>query len=212
MKKSIFLVPVAALSIFACGSKSDKPADGADTVAIATTTEAPAGTATATDTLAEPFDINTIPKTDKDLGTFPYLAAPAKTEYINKGGKKSDLDQIFVPLKGILTPIEGPSFRAYVHAASGEQWQKFYVEKTYSDMITNLGGVKVSNEPVSKKEVDRIGTNSLQAGIDGSFDFWNQLPIQLYIIHKDSLEVYIQLQTNTSSGSIQIIERVSVPH
>ena len=153
------------------------------------------------------FNLEAIPTTDKDLGTFPYLSAPKKTEYINGGGELLEFDQTFVPLNGVLTPVEGPSFRAYIHAEGGEKWGQFYVEKSYEDMILSLGGVKVSDEPVSLEEVERIGTDKLRAGGDGSFDFWNSDPIKTYVIKKsDGTVVYIQLQANSASGSIQIAQ------
>lgn len=153
------------------------------------------------------FDLAEVPATDKYLGTFPYLSAPEKTEYINGGGELLEFDQTFVPLNGVLTPVEGPSFRAYVHAEGGEKWSQFYVEKSYDDIILNLGGVKISDESVSVEEVERIGTDKLRAGGDGSFDFWNSDPIKTYVIKKpDGTVIYIQLQANSSRGSIQIAQ------
>src|SRR5690606_23295163 len=161
------------LSLIACDNKSGDHAGGSDSASEnppATIGEAVENTDTEK---TSTFDISTIPTTDKNLGTFPYFTAPKRTHYINKGGKLLDYDQSFVAINGTFIPVEGPSFRAYIHKEKGEEWSPFYVEKSYEGMITKLGGVKVSDGSVSREEVDRIGTDKLKSGGEGSLDYWN---------------------------------------
>ncbi|GGE46328.1 OmpA family protein [Pedobacter psychrotolerans] len=204
MKKLIYFLSFA-LMVVSCSNPDTKQSTVADTV------QNPA----ADSSKAQPvekrgFDIRNIPVTKKDLGVFPYFSAPKKTVYINGGGKKKDFDQTYVPVNGILTPVEGPSFSAYIQAADGEEWQQFYVDNSYEDMIVSLGGVKIAEEVVTKEEVDRVGKDKLKSGDEGSFDYWSNIPIKTYLIKRsDSDIVYIQLQTTSTSGAIQIAEKGS---
>nr|WP_315424439.1 OmpA family protein [uncultured Pedobacter sp.] len=204
MKKLIYFLSFALLAV-SCSNPGSKQSKVADTVQ-----NTAADSSKAQPVEKRGFDIRNIPITKKDLGVFPYFSAPKKTVYINGGGKKKDFDQTYVPINGILTPVEGPSFSAYIQAADGEEWQQFYVDKSYEDMIVNLGGVKIAEEVVAKKEVDRVGNDKLKSGDEGSFDYWSNIPIKTYLIKRsDSDIVYIQLQTTSTSGAIQIAEKGS---
>lgn len=204
MKKLIYFLSFALL-IVSCSSPAGKQNTLNDTV------QNPA----ADSSKAQPvkkrgFDIRNIPVTKRDLGSFPYFSAPKKTVYINGGGKKKDFDQTYVPINGILTPVEGPSFSAFIHPADGEEWQQFYVDKSYEDMILGLGGVKIAEEVVTKEEVDRVGKDKLKSGDEGSFDYWSNIPIKTFLLKRsDNDIVYIQLQTTSTSGAIQIAEKGS---
>ncbi|MCX2584373.1 OmpA family protein [Pedobacter sp. MR22-3] len=204
MKKLIYLFS-SALLVASCSSNGGKHNTSNDTVQSKPLDSGKTKSVTNGD-----FDINKVPVTTKDLGVFPYFSAPKNTVYINGGGKRKAFDQTYVPINGILTPVEGPSFSAYIQKADGQEWQQFYVEKSYEDMIKSMGGVKIAEEVVSKKEVDRVGDDKLKSGDDGSFDYWSNIPIKTYVIRRsDSDFVYIQLQTTNTSGAIQIAEKGS---
>lgn len=204
MKKLIYFLSFALL-VVSCSNPGSKQSKVADTVQNPV-----ADSSKAQPVEKRGFDISNIPVTKKDLGVFPYFSAPKKTIYINGGGKKKNFDQTYVPLNGILTPVEGPSFSAFIQADNGEEWQQFYVDKSYEDMIVSLGGVKVAEGVVAKEEVDRIGKDKLKSGDEGSFDYWSNIPIKTYLIKRsDSDIVYIQLQTTSTSGAIQIAEKGS---
>lgn len=204
MKKIVYFL-LFTLLVVSCSSPGNKQSKSADTV------QNPVADSNKAQPIEKQgFDIRNIPVTKNDLGVFPYFSAPKKTIYINGGGKKKDFDQTYVPINGILTPVEGPSFSAYIQTADGEEWEQFYVDKSYEDMIIGLGGVKIAEGVVAKEEVDRVGKDKLKSGEEGSFDYWSNIPIKTYVIKRsDSDIIYIQLQTTGTSGAIQIAEKGS---
>lgn len=161
----------------------------------------------ASPTQAAPFDLSRLPVSSASLGDFPYLSAPKDTSYGNRGGAKVDFDVAYVVIDGRFIQVEGPWFGANLRADRGTKWAEAFVRKSYDEIIRSLGGVRVFHGSVPKAEIDRVKDEPGFRKSEGNFDYWNKPPISTYVIRKGpNAAVYIQLQTNTAGGSIQVAQ------
>lgn len=154
------------------------------------------------------FDINTIPVSDKDLGSFPFFTIPTDFEIQNKPLQRS-FDRIFFPINGVMQPFEGKAWKASLVGKrdAGDSWSLALFERSYDEAIKAVGGVKIYEGRVSKTELDRIKDQATYFGEEGSLDYWND-PVKVYAIHRANGEdVYIQLAGNSASGKLQILQK-----
>jgi outer membrane protein OmpA-like peptidoglycan-associated protein len=157
---------------------------------------------------SDKFDINSVPVSDKELGEFPFFSLPKGLEEQNKAIKRS-FDMLFFPINGIMTPIEGKVWKSYIVIAdkSEESWSLPYFLKSYDEIITSVGGVKIFDARVDKKELDRVKEQATYFGEEGSLDYWND-PVKTYIIRRaNGDDIYIQIAGNTASGQLQILQK-----
>lgn len=203
MKKTLIILSIGAL-LTACNKKTEQKTDAAkDTASIKNTTAAEK-------TLegANQFDINSVPVSTAEVGDFPFFSFPKGLEFQNKPVQRS-YDMLFVPLNGVMTPIEGKVWKTYVvnEKSNKEEWSLPYFLKSYDDAITKVGGVKIFDGKVSQQELDRIKTEAKYFGEEGSIDYWNE-PVKVYVIRRtNGDDIYIQLYANTSTGGIQIVQK-----
>ncbi|UKB82333.1 hypothetical protein LF887_15105 [Chryseobacterium sp. MEBOG06] len=203
MKKTLIILSIGTL-LAACNKKAEQKANAAkDTVAIENTTateKSPGGTAQ--------FDINSVPVSTAEVGDFPFFSLPKGLEFQNKPVQRS-YDMLFVPLNGLMTPIEGKVWKTYVEKekSNKEDWSLPYFLKSYDDAITKLGGVKIFDGKVSQQELDRIKQEAKYFGEEGSIDYWNE-PVKVYVIRRpNGDDIYIQVSGNTGVGVIQILQK-----
>lgn len=191
-----------ALLVISCNNNSEKQQDNdQDSLQIETSnTEPPANTAE--------FDINSIAISDKELGEFPFFSLPKGLQEQNKPIKRS-FDMLFVPINGIMTPMEGKVWKSYIVKAedSDEDWSLPYFLKSYDEAITSYGGVKIFDGKVSQQEIDRIKEQATYFGEEGSIDYWNEV-VKTYLIRRNNGEdIYIQISGNTAGGQLQILQK-----
>ncbi len=191
-----------ALLVISCNNNSEKQQDNdQDSLQIETSNiEQPANTAE--------FDINSIAISDKELGEFPFFSLPKGLQEQNKPIKRS-FDMLFVPINGIMTPMEGKVWKSYIVKAedSDEDWSLPYFLKSYDEAITSYGGVKIFDGKVSQQEIDRIKEQATYFGEEGSIDYWNEV-VKTYLIRRNNGEdIYIQISGNTASGQLQILQK-----
>ena len=168
-------------------------------------------------TSSETFDINTIPVSDKDLGTFPYLSAPDTYKY-NMGdegiSKKniSDFDKEYFAVNGKLIPQEGKTVKVTIEKDKSKDdgpFNSLIVDKSYDKAILALGGVKLPTVAIPQSEINRVGTKDLYEKHYGNSLDSNQLDdIKTYVIRTKDKEVWIQYYVlNNGSGRITILEK-----
>lgn len=191
-----------ALLVISCNNNSEKQQDNdQDSLQIETSnTEQRANTAE--------FDINSTAISDKELGEFPFFSLPKGLQEQNKPIKRS-FDMLFVPINGIMTPMEGKVWKSYIVKAedSDEDWSLPYFLKSYDEAITSYGGVKIFDGKVSQEEIDRIKEQATYFGEEGSIDYWNEV-VKTYLIRRNNGEdIYIQISGNTASGQLQILQK-----
>jgi outer membrane protein OmpA-like peptidoglycan-associated protein len=157
---------------------------------------------------SDKFDINSVPVSDKELGEFPFFSLPEGVEEQNKAIKRS-FDMLFFPIDGVMTPIEGKVWKSNIVKArkSEESWSLPYFLKSYDEIITSVGGVKIFDARVAKDELDRVKEQATYFGEEGSIDYWND-PVRVYLIRRaNGDDIYIQISGNTSSGYVQILQK-----
>jgi len=212
--KKLTLCALLAFSIIAC--KKDQTTENTTNVTVTDSTTAapkPETTTAATGT----FDINSIPVSDKDLGTFPYLSAPDTYKYnMGDGGisKKdiSDFDKEYFAVNGKLIPQEGKTVKVTIEKDKSKDDSPFnslIVDKSYDKAILALGGVKLPTVTIPQSEIDRVGVKDLYEKHYGNSLDANQLDaINTYVIRTKDKEVWIQYSLlNNGSGHITILEK-----
>jgi outer membrane protein OmpA-like peptidoglycan-associated protein len=157
------------------------------------------------------FDINSVPISNEELGEFPFFSLPKGVEEQNKPIKRS-FDMLFFPMNGVMTQMEGKVWKSNIVKAkdSEEDWSSPYFLKSYDDVITSVGGVKIFDGIVSREELDRIKEQATYFGEEGSIDYWNA-PVKTYLIRRaGGDDIYIQISGNSSSGKLQILQKASL--
>ena len=208
MKKSLIYAVLLALSLAACKKETTPDAADGDTTSVTKPNDK--------ETVADAaFDINKIPVSDKDLGTFPYLAPPEKYLYnynkdINPKNIKN-VDTEYFAVNGKLIAQEGKSYKINIDKPGSEE-TKFSgdeVLKHYKDVIAALGGVRVNDTDITQAEYDRIGKKVL---IDQGYGYTldpNLLDrIKTFIIRTKDKTVWVQLcLLDEESGRITVLEQ-----
>ncbi len=154
------------------------------------------------------FDINSLPVSDTDLGTFPFFSFPESLVELNTAVQKK-FDRLYFPINGAMTPFEGRVWKSYVTTKSGnyDDWSLIFFEKSYDEAIKAVGGVKVFDGEISTDEYERYHKLATYLGEEGSIGYADE-NIKVYAIHRaDGGDVFIQLSGNNSSGAINILQK-----
>ena len=208
MKKPMFCL-LLALSLAACKKETKETTTATDSTATEVKTETPASTTDA------PFDINTIPVSTKEPGTFPYLAPPEKYSYnYQKEANPKDIkdpDKEYFAVNGKLIPREGKTYKINIDKESSEglKFNALEVEKYYDSKIKELGGVQVDNNArITQEEYDRIGQTELITKHYGSSINVNLLDqIKTYVIRTKDKVIWVQFSLlDNESGNITVLE------
>ena len=214
-----FLLACAlAGGLTACGSK-DKAAEQAtetttapvaETPAAAPVTAAPA--ATADTAKAATFDINTVPVTSAELGSFPYLS-PLKGYSVNTSNSEEfDFERSYVYDGKNLVPVEGKVSQRLIHLNSGEKKaSELMIQRNYEDLLKTLGATKVHSGKVDQASLDKIGQD--EAYKHGKWVLSTDRATDTYIIRQKNKEVWVQVTPLGSDGdyAINVTERAAMP-
>lgn len=202
MKTSIVITLFLCFGLFSCNHTSSNQSD-----AQSDSASAPASEASATPAKSNHFDINNIPVSDKDIGTFPFFSLPEGLVSRNKAIQRK-YDRLFFPIDSVMTPLDGKVWKSDLTPKSGniDDWSLPFFEKSYDEAIKSAGGVKIFDGKVSRQELDRIEDQATYFGEEGSIDYWNE-PVRVYVIHRaDGGDIYIQVSGNTVGGQLQILQ------
>jgi len=208
MKKPLVYAVLLAFSLTACKKETTPDTANGDTTSVTKPNDKEAVGDSA-------FDINNIPVSDKDLGTFPYLAPPEKYLYnynkdINPKNVKN-VDTEYFAVNGKLIAQEGKSYKINIDKPGSEEtkFSSDEVLKHYKDVIAALGGVQVNDTDIAQAEYDRIGKKVL---IDKGYGYTldpNLLDrIKTFIIRTKDKTVWVQLcLLDEESGRITVLEQ-----
>lgn len=168
--KAHHVLPIAMTTLlFACnGILDQKEEHTTDTVIQPVLIDTSSGPVATKDTTQPVFNINSIPVSAQDLGTFPFFNAPEGYKYQNADTK--DFDKQYLAVNGKLIPFEGKVFNADLDIDNAKNKGKFNAQllaKSYDKVIVELGGVKLNAVPVATEEMDRIGKDELVAKKSG---------------------------------------------
>jgi outer membrane protein OmpA-like peptidoglycan-associated protein len=210
MKKHPLLLVACACILFSCDSLEKPKEDITDTThhvivdTITTTVHKEI-----TDSTLSTFDITSIPVTTQDIGVFPFFSAPEGYKF--NSAKTTDFDKQYFAVNGKLVPLEGKSFNAELDVDRLKNKSKFnalLLEKSYSKLIIDMGGVKVNAIPVPAAEMERVGNSELIGKGHGYALDHNGQNIHTYVIRKQDVEVWIQLYLlNEESGRVTILRK-----
>lgn len=209
--KSHHLLPVAmATMLFACnGILERKEAPKTDTVIQPVIIDTSVTAVAPKDTTQPVFDINSIPVSAQDIGTFPFFNAPEGYKYRN--GATKDFDKQYLAVNGKLIPFEGKVFNADLDTDNTKNKGKFNAQllaRSYDKLIVELGGVKLNAKPITAEEMERVGKSELIDKHAGYALDYNGLDIHTYVIRQKDAEVWIQFSLlEGESGRMTILQK-----
>jgi hypothetical protein len=209
MKKALYVCLAGSLLLTACGGKSKNNAGQTDSAA--TDTAAPVTKATG-ESKSEAFNVSKIPVTTKNLGTFPYLSAPDGYRYNDI--VKSDLETLHFAVNGKLMAVDGKTYKTniYKNRESETPFNMQVVDEAYKKVITDLGGVQVSDK-LLPGEVDKAGKSVLErenhAYVTIGENNYTLSHVRTYIIKTAQAEVWIELSLYENGGYINILQKES---
>ena len=153
------------------------------------------------------FDMNKVPRTNIDLGDFPFFPAPKGYQYRNVKMKESG--QEYFLADGKLMPVEGMSFKAELvrEESRPASFSISRVEKSFDRMITSVGGVKVSTDIPTKAEMERVGDEEIYDKERGFTVGFGGIELNTYVLRNRGAEVWVQLSMNNVYGAICIIQK-----
>ena len=213
-----FLLALAfAGSLTACGSKDKATEQSTETTATVseTTAAAPAAsapTAAADTAKAATFDINTVPVTSAELGSFPYLS-PLKDYSVNTSNSEEfDFERSYVYDGKNLVPVEGKVSQRLIDVSSGEKRaSELMIQRNYEDLLKTLGATKVHSGKVAQAAIDKIGQD--EAYKHGKWVLSTDQATDTYVIRQKNKEVWVQVTPLGSDGNyaINVTERAAMP-
>ena len=208
MKKFLLTSIGAILLLAACNNQSKKETEKTDSIEVSQPVENIPDTST-TGTLST-INLDSIPVSSAEIGTFPYFTPPAGTKIVNNPKVKTfDILLIAMP-DGKLAKKEGKVFGAFIQEdkTNQESVSNALINKTYEDAILKAGGVKLFEGKLSDDQIKLYDEQATNKGTDGSLDVYNNV-IKSYIIKRADGDIYIQLEnTGINSGTYQIVQEI----
>ena len=152
--KKIAIASITTLLLFnACKQKENK-----ETTQTQQTESTASKPTTAENTEAiKNFDIEKIPISNKQIGSFPYLSTPDGYEYKYEN-KKNYEEKYFYYNDSLVTKIGGKYFISTIYKKDDNknEYEKSFVLKSYEDAIKNLGAVQIYEGTPPDKAQDLI--------------------------------------------------------
>lgn len=151
------------------------------------------------------FNIEDIPFSTADIGDFPFFTLPEGLQSMNKPFEKK-FDVCFFPVNGIMHPFEGRLYKIFVEAIDGEEYSKYYFEKSMEKYLLSVGAVKVFDGEISSEEYERYHKQDPNKGADGDIGYAGT-NIKFFVIRtKDKGTVYVQFTSNNSGGKLNVLQ------
>lgn len=155
--------------------------------------------------LKKSFNIEDIPYSNADLGTFPFFTLPEGLTEQNKPLQKK-FDVCFFPVNGVMTSFEGKLYKTNVTAKPGEEFSQRYFEKSIEDYLNSIGAVKVFDGEITKEEFDRYNKKDTNKGNEGDIGYTDE-QIKFYVIRSKSKgNIYVQFSSNNAAGKLNILQ------
>lgn len=140
--------------------------------------------------------------------TFPYIEISAPFKLLNKKPLLNKSDMRFIPVDNVFEIVEGQSWSAFISIDKNDNnhWSLMKFIQQIEQQVYRLGGKKVSDGKVPRKEIDRVKNDAVNWGEEGSMDYWNNA-VKTYVIERaNGAKVYIHIGGNSASGAMQVIE------
>ena len=200
--RTLPLAMALVVALAACGKQeAGAPAEadgGASTAEAGAGDEQPQADAPAA-AAAEGFDITQVPLSEVALGEFPYVNLPEG--YTSE--RRRTFDKAFARfpfwVKGQPVWVEGRFYGAAFVPVDGKSMSEYEVKKNFEGLVTQLGGVKLSEEEIPNDTIDAWGKEITQGFNGGLGDVWSE-PTATYLVRRNDGNLWIHLVTNTSQG------------
>lgn len=183
-------IAASACVLFACNS-SKKKSNTEDSTASPQATSAVPESAPAAPAAAKAFDIAAIPVSDKPLGEFPYFNLPDGYQNYSKN-KITDFDVAFYWVKDHFERPEGKIFYSRITAKEGKSYSDLELARNLEEVITGVGGVKVSEIKVPVDSSYIIPENNKLKYMDG-YGFLANAVTTTYLIRRADRNIWIQI-------------------
>ncbi|MCD9573679.1 OmpA family protein [Flavobacterium soyae] len=187
--KTLTLCVVIASIAFACNSnkkQNEEAPDSIDSSQVSTTAQEPQ-----TAVSAKKFDINSIPVSNKSLGTFPYFNLPENYQGTPKNNT-TDYDVAYFWVKDHFEKPEGKIFYARITAKEGKSYSDLEVAKNLDELIKSVDGVKVSEMKTPSDSSAAIPENNRIKYING-YGFIANAITTTYLIRRPDRNIWVQL-------------------
>ena len=208
-----YLAPALLLTaaLASCGKKDaaqETAATSTETTTETTTEATPATPAEAPATApAGTFDINTVPVSSANLGTWPYLSGLKgyHTAY-DSDSAGFDFDRAYVYDGKSIVAVEGKIVSRHFRPVDSEKpASELMQQRNYENLVKSLGGVKVSSGEVPDEAIKAIGEDEYEkhnTNISGATD--------TYVIRQKDKEVWVQVQPTGADYVLNVIEKAGM--
>lgn len=195
MKTNLLTLSTMACLFLACHSEKKQQNSGDSTITTSTTTTntVPAGTTATT----KKFDLNTVPVSDKPLGAFPYFNLPDGYQNFSKNAIVN-FDVAYFWVKDHFERPEGKIFYDRITAKEGKSYSDLELIRNLDDVITKVGGLKVSEGKVPSDSSSVIPQNNGLKYMNG-YGFISNAVTTTYLIRRADKNIWIQT-TPTDDG------------
>ena len=154
---------------------------------------------------ATPFDITTVPVSDKPAGDWPYVPAPAGYAYPE--ARTLDLSRVPFWNGQSLQFVEGKVYETRIRAEDGKEYSRFEVLKRIDEALTALGAVKI----VTAKIPDQVLEDELPEdfGVEfnaGAGGYYRGQELSTYVLRQADRVVWFKVYSGTKDGSLLIAE------
>ncbi|SEN56942.1 OmpA family protein [Flavobacterium sp. CF108] len=185
--KTLTLSIVIACMAFACNSNKKQSEENATSIDSSQTTSAEPQTTIS----AKKFDINSVPVSNKSLGSFPYFNLPENYEGTPKDNT-ADYDVAYFWVKDHFEKPEGKIFYARITAKEGKSYSDLEVAKNLDELIKSVDGVKVSEMKTPSDSSYTVPDNNRVKYMNG-YGFMANAITTTYLIRRPDRNIWVQL-------------------
>lgn len=173
-----------------------------------TTTTAPEAKAPAS-AQAEPFDMASVPVTDKPPGEWPYVSVPEGYEWDDP--KTLDLSRVPFWTGDRLEFIEGKVFMSRLKASGEKNFSRFEVLKRVDDALRAQGATKITTSKVPKSVIDAdLPENFGTEFYAGAAGYYGDQEVSTYLIRHADRAIWIKVFGDINDASLLVAENTAV--
>lgn len=188
-----------SLVLTACGGTSEDQSRDKISLGSPVSDELAADDGAAREEGSVPFDIDKIAVSNAALGAFPYFSLPDGYTNERRGKFTKDFARFPFWVEGKPVWVEGKFYGTSFTPVRGKEMSQFEVKKNFESVISQLGGVQLSEEKIPSDTIRSWGDEITSGFLDGLGDVYNA-PATTYVIRRDDGNIWVHLVTNSAQG------------